>query len=64
MNEGDSLVHPNFYRYSYKKDKSAPFMKKGQFIYQYFKVVKLFSNKEEADAVAKTFEDGCKSHVL
>ena len=36
-------------------------MKKGQFIYQYFKVVKLYSNRAEVDSAAKSYEFAAKA---
>ena len=54
--EGDSLVIRQATDSIMKAGQGAPWMQKGQYIYQSFKVVKLFNNKESADSVAKTFE--------
>jgi FKBP-type peptidyl-prolyl cis-trans isomerase FkpA len=61
IHEGDSLVIRESTDTLIKKGSSAPFMQKGQFIYQSFKVVKLFSTKEAADSVAKTFVGASKA---
>ena len=56
MYEGDSLIIRQSTDSIIKAGQGAPWMQKGQYIYQSFKVVKLFNNKESADSVAKTFE--------
>ncbi len=63
VNEGDSLVIRVSTDTLIKKNQSAPFMKKGQFLYQYFKVVKVFNTKEESDVVEKTFEAGARAYA-
>lgn len=60
VHEGDSLVIRQSTDSLIKNGQNAPFMEKGQFIYQTFKIVKLFPNKEAADSVAKTFEATAK----
>jgi FKBP-type peptidyl-prolyl cis-trans isomerase FkpA len=54
--EGDSLVIRQSTDSIIKTGQGAPWMQKGQYIYQSFKVVKLFNNKVSVDSVAKTFE--------
>ncbi|MEP6948830.1 MAG: FKBP-type peptidyl-prolyl cis-trans isomerase [Ginsengibacter sp.] len=54
--EGDSLVIRQSTDSIMKAGQGAPWMQKGQYIFQSFKVVKIFNNKESADSVAKTFE--------
>jgi FKBP-type peptidyl-prolyl cis-trans isomerase FkpA len=54
--DGDSLVIRQSTDSIMKAGQGAPWMQKGQYIYQSFKVVKLFPNKESADSVEKTFE--------
>jgi len=61
VHEGDSLVIRQSTDSLIKNGQSAPFMQKGQYIYQTFKIVKLFPNKEAADSVAKTFEAAAKT---
>jgi FKBP-type peptidyl-prolyl cis-trans isomerase FkpA len=53
---GDSLIIRQSTDSIIKGGQGAPWMQKGQYIYQTFKIVKLFPNKEAADSVAKTFE--------
>lgn len=59
--EGDSLIIRQSTDSIMKSGQGAPWMTKGQFIYQSFKVVKLFPTKEAADSVAKTFEATAKT---
>ncbi len=61
IHEGDSLVIRISTDTLFKKGQSQPYMKKGQFIYQYFKVAKIFSDKEESDKAAKQYEAGAKT---
>lgn len=61
IHEGDSLIIRVSTDTLFKKNQSQPFMKKGQFIYQYFKVAKIFNTKEEADKAAKTYEPIAKA---
>jgi FKBP-type peptidyl-prolyl cis-trans isomerase FkpA len=56
IHEGDSLVIRQSTDSLMKTGQSAPFMEKGQFVYQTFKIVKLFSNKDAADSASKPFE--------
>lgn len=56
IHEGDSLVMRIATDTLFKKNQAAPYMKKGQFVYQFFKVSKIFKNKEEAEKAAKTFD--------
>lgn len=56
INEGDSLIIRQSTDSIIKAGQGAPWMTKGQYIYQYFKVVKIFKSKEAVDSVAKAFE--------
>lgn len=60
VHEGDSLVIRQLTDSLIKSGQAAPFMQKGKYIMQTFKIVKLFPNKEAADSVAKTFEPAAK----
>ena len=53
IHEGDSLVLRQSTDSMIKNGQSAPFMEKGQFIFQTFKIVKLFPHKEAADSMRK-----------
>jgi FKBP-type peptidyl-prolyl cis-trans isomerase FkpA len=59
--DGDSLIIRQSTDSIMKAGQGAPWMAKGQYIYQSFKVVKLFANKEAADSVSKTFEAAAKA---
>ena len=61
INEGDSLILRTSTDTLIKMGRGAPFMKKNEYINQYFKVVKVFTSKEEVDKVAKTFEAAAKA---
>ncbi|MEO9004909.1 MAG: FKBP-type peptidyl-prolyl cis-trans isomerase [Ginsengibacter sp.] len=60
VHEGDSLVIRQSTDSIMKSGGGAPFMEKGQYIYQSFKIVKLFPTKEAADIAAKPFEAAAK----
>ncbi len=60
IHEGDSLVIRQSTDSIIKSGGGAPFMEKGQYIYQSFKIAKLFSSKEAADSAAKPFEAAAK----
>lgn len=60
VHEGDSLVMRQSTDSILKSGQAAPFMQKGQYIYQSFKIVKLFSTKAAADSAAKPFEAAAK----
>ena len=60
IHEGDSLVIRQSTDSLLKYGQSAPFMKKGEYVYRTFKIVKLFPSKEAADSAAKPFEAGAK----
>ena len=60
IHEGDSLVIRQSTDSIMKSGGGAPFMEKGNYIYQSFKIVKLFSSKEAADSAAKPFEAAAK----
>jgi FKBP-type peptidyl-prolyl cis-trans isomerase FkpA len=56
IHEGDSMVIRESTDSLKKRGQFAPFMQDGQYIYQTFKIVKIFSSKEAADSAAKPFE--------
>lgn len=60
VHEGDSLVLRQSTDSLMKYGTAAPFMKKGNYIVQSFKVVKLFNSREAADSAAKTYEAAAK----
>jgi FKBP-type peptidyl-prolyl cis-trans isomerase len=60
VHEGDSLVIRQSTDSLIKSGQAAPFMKKGEYIVQSFKIVKIFPNKEAADSAAKVFEPAAK----
>ena len=60
VHEGDSLVLRQSTDSLIKYGQAAPFMKKGNYLVQSFKVVKLFPSREAADSAAKTFESAAK----
>lgn len=55
VHEGDSLVIRQSTDSILKHGPGAPWMQRGQYITQSFKIVKLFSNKESADSASKPF---------
>ncbi|MDE3184666.1 MAG: FKBP-type peptidyl-prolyl cis-trans isomerase [Bacteroidota bacterium] len=61
VHEGDSLVLRQSTDSLIKYGQGAPFMKKGNYIIQSFKVVKLFHSREAADSAAKTYEAAAKA---
>jgi len=60
IHEGDSLVIRQSTDSLIKAGQAAPFMKKGEYIYRTFKIVKLYPSKEAADSAAKPFEAAAK----
>jgi FKBP-type peptidyl-prolyl cis-trans isomerase FkpA len=60
VHEGDSLVIRQSTDSLIKSGQAAPFMKKGEYIVQSFKVVKILPSKEAADSAAKPFEGPAK----
>ena len=60
VHEGDSLVIRQSTDSIMKSGGGAPFMEKGNYIYQSFKIVKLFPSKEAADSAAKPFQAAAK----
>ncbi len=60
VHEGDSLVIRQSTDSIIKSGQAAPFMQKGQYIVQTFKIVKIFPSKEAADSAAKPFEAAAK----
>ena len=59
--EGDSIVIKTSIDTLIKRGQSEPYMKKGQFLYQYVKVAKVYSTTEEAQAAAKVYEKATKA---
>lgn len=55
VHEGDSLIIKQSTDSIMKMGQAPPFMEKGQFIYQSFKIVKLFKGKAASDSAAKPF---------
>ena len=60
VHEGDSLVIRQSTDSLIKYGAAAPYMKKGNYVVQSFKIVKLFHSKEAADSAAKPFEAAAK----
>jgi len=60
VHEGDSLILRQSTDSLIKYGQAAPFMKKGKYVYQTFKFVKLLPTKEAVDSAAKTFEVAAK----
>ncbi len=56
VHEGDSLIIRQSTDSLLNHGQGAPFMEKGQYIYQTFKIVKLLPNQQAADSIARTFE--------
>ena len=56
VREGDSLVIRQSVDSIMKTGQGAPWMAKGNFIIQGIKIAKIYTSKEAADSVAKTFE--------
>ncbi|MEO6329737.1 MAG: FKBP-type peptidyl-prolyl cis-trans isomerase, partial [Ginsengibacter sp.] len=61
INEGDSLIIRVSTDSLIKNGQAAPYMKKNEYIYQYFKVVKVFASQQDVEKVAKTFETAAKA---
>jgi FKBP-type peptidyl-prolyl cis-trans isomerase len=62
VNEGDSLVIRQSTDSIMKYGQGAPFMEKGQYIYQTFKIAKVLTNKEAADSAQKTYIAAAKKY--
>lgn len=60
VHEGDSLVIRQSTDSILKYGQGAPFMQKGEYIYQTFKFVKLYPSKEAADSAAKPYQTAAK----
>ncbi len=56
IHEGDSLVLRQSTDSLLKYGQGAPFMKKGKYLLQTFKIVNLLPSREAADSVSKTFQ--------
>jgi len=63
LHEGDSLILKVSTDTLMKRGQSAPFMKKNEYIYQYFKIVKLFATREQVETEAKKYEAAAKSKM-
>ncbi len=61
INEGDSLVIRQSTDTIIKTGSGAPWMEKGQYIYQTFKVAKVFPDAQSADSTAKAFAPAAKA---
>lgn len=61
INEGDSLVIRQSTDTIMKTGQGAPWMQKGQYIYQTFKVAKVFPDAQSADSTAKAFAPAAKA---
>ena len=61
VNEGDSLVIRQSTDSIMKTGPGAPWMQKGQYIYQTFKVSKVFPDAQSADSTAKAFAPAAKA---
>lgn len=60
INEGDSLIIRISTDTLIKSGRNQPYMQKNEYIYQYFKVVKIFASREEAEKAAKPYEAEAK----
>jgi FKBP-type peptidyl-prolyl cis-trans isomerase len=63
IHEGDSLVLRVSTDTLIKHGQNAPFMRKNEYINQYFKVVKIFATREEVQKVAKSYEAVAKAKL-
>ncbi len=61
INEGDSLVIRQSTDTIMKTGQGAPWMAKGQYIYQTFKVAKVFPDAQSADSTAKVYAPAAKA---
>ncbi|MDQ6761205.1 MAG: FKBP-type peptidyl-prolyl cis-trans isomerase [Bacteroidota bacterium] len=61
VNEGDSLVMRQSTDTIMKSGQGAPWMAKGEFIYQTFKVAKVFTDAQSADSTAKAYAPAAKA---
>jgi FKBP-type peptidyl-prolyl cis-trans isomerase len=61
IHEGDSIIIKTATDTLIKANRAEPYMKKGQFVFQYLKVAKVFATREEAEIAAKAFEAGAKA---
>lgn len=55
LHEGDSIIIRIKTDTLIKRNQAAPFMKKGQYLYQYFKIAKLYADKAASDVVATKY---------
>lgn len=56
IKEGDSIVVRIATDSLIKRNQSTPNMKKGEFVYQYFKLAKLYANEGDAEKAAQAYE--------
>lgn len=61
VSEGDSLVIRQSTDTIMKTGQGAPWMQKGQYIYQTFKVAKVFPDAQSADSTAKAYAPAAKA---
>src|SRR5439155_5424615 len=63
IHEVDSLILRLSTDTLIKHGQNSPFMKKNEYIIQYFKIVKVFTTKEEAQKVAQSYEAAAKTKL-
>jgi FKBP-type peptidyl-prolyl cis-trans isomerase len=61
VHEGDSLILRISTDTLFKKQQNEPYMKKGQFLYQYVKISKVYNTREQVDSAAKTYKASAKA---
>lgn len=61
VHEGDSLVLRIKTDTLIKNGQNAPFMKKGEYLYQYFKIAKIYATQAEADVAAEKYAKNAKA---
>jgi FKBP-type peptidyl-prolyl cis-trans isomerase len=64
IHEGDSVVIRISSDSILARGQTAPFLTKGQFIYQTYKVIKVFTTKEQMDSTQKTFAKGAQEKTF
>lgn len=62
VHEGDSLVLRQATDSIIKYGQAPPYMHKGEYVYQTFKIVKILPNRQSADSVQKTFAAAAKKY--
>lgn len=61
VHEGDSLILRISTDTLFKKQQNEPYMKKGQFLYQYVKIAKVYNTRAQVDSAAKTYQASAKA---